>query len=501
MNLLTRRNWLLVLLGLTVGPVSNAVAQNVPVDLSGYAPSCGVEVKRDGSRLLIAWPMGGDDAGRLSLDLRSKQPLIASLGIASGSAEPKTLVRGVEPLVFLTVGTRQAPPGRPPEMSVFNTFFDKPANRPYQSYLGHLELRRVRVTSEAHRASVALGNMSIGPFSGELVFTVYAGSRLLHVEAVVSTDADRTAFLYDAGLAGETPGWQRLAWIDTEGRLQRADIDPAVVDKPLAVRHRALIAECAHGSIACFPPPHQFQFPRDWTDNLKFTWLGRDHNGFPHPFGFGIRQVADGKRPFEPWFNAPPGTRQRLGVFYLLTRGRAEDALAETLRYTHGDRFPALPGHLTFTSHWHMAVAVSAMNQKVQGIPEFVGMFKDMGINVVHLADFHGDGHQKDPGPLRLPELEMLFRECERLSDGEFLVIPGEEVDEFLGIREKGKHPGHWMSPFPRTVYWVMRRSADQPFVALDPRYGKVYRVGGRHDMVNLLKSAAQASKTPTWRN
>src|SRR5262249_51107161 len=158
------------------------------------------------------------------------------------------------------------------------------------------------------------------------------------------------------------------------------------------------------------------------------------------------------------------------------------------LRYTHGDRFPMLPGHVTFTSHWHMAVAVSAMNQKVQGIPDFVGMFKTMGVNAVHLADFHGDGHPKDPGPLRLPELEMLFRECERLSDGEFLLIPGEEGNEFLGLGEKGRHPGHWMCLFPRPVYWIMQRGPKQPFVEEHPRHGKVYRVGSRDDMVALLK-------------
>ena len=44
-------------------------------------------------------------------------------------------------------------------------------------------------------------------------------------------------------------------------------------------------------------------------------------------------------------------------------------------------------------------------------------MFKDMNVDVVHLAEFHGDGHPQDPGPLRLPELEAMFDECRRLSD------------------------------------------------------------------------------------
>jgi hypothetical protein len=504
MNRLTGKWCSVVVMAVTLGSLAGRAAQQVTVDLSAYTPGHGVDVKRDGVRLLVRWPIADKEFVLLTLDLRPEQPLIESLGIASETSESTTLLRGVEPLVFLTVGTLQAPAGRPPQMSLFNTFFDKPASRPHQSYLGRLNLRRVRATSQGQRASVAVGELTIGPFAGELVFTFYPGSRLLHEEAVVATDEERRAILYDAGLAGKSAGWQQFAWVDTEGRIQRTEVHPEVADRPLAVRHRTLIAECAQGSVACFPPPHQFQFPRDWTDNLKFTWLGREHNQFAHPFGFGIRQVPDGGRPFEPWFNAPPKTQQRLGVFYLLSRGCAEDALRETLRYTHGDRFPALPGYITFTSHWHMAVAVSAMNQQVQRIPEFVGMFKEMGVNAVHLADFHGDGHQKDPGPLRLPELEMLFRECERLSDRDFLLIPGEEVDDFLGIREKGKHPGHWMSLFPRPVYWLLRpphptlspapggegrvRGTDQPFVENHPRYGKVYRVGSRDDMVALLK-------------
>src|SRR5438132_1613959 len=107
-----------------------------------------------------------------------------------------------------------------------------------------------------------------------LVLTLYSGCRLLHVEAVVSSAEDRLAILYDAGLAGKSPGWQRLAWTDTEGRIQRTDVDAEITDRPLAVRHRMLVAECERGSVACFPPPHQFHFPRDWTDNLKFAWLG-----------------------------------------------------------------------------------------------------------------------------------------------------------------------------------------------------------------------------------
>jgi hypothetical protein len=468
-------------------------AEEVPVDLAGYRPDCGVAIRHEGQRLSIAWPMAEGEYGRMVLDLRPGGPLIESLGIGKDAAgEAVTVLKGVEPVTYVTVGSREAPPGRPPEMSVFNVFFDSPAKRPHESYRARLDLRRARVTSRGHRATVALGELSAGPFKGELHVSVYEGARLVHVEAVVSTSQERRAFLYDAGLASESPTWRRFGWIDTEGRFRREDAGAGAADRPRTVRHRAIVAEADGGSLACFPPPHQFFFPRDLTENLQSAWFGRGHRGLDDRPGFGVRQSETGGGNFVPWFNAPPGTEQHLGVFYLLSRGDAEAALREVLRFTHGDRFPDLPGHRTFTSHWHMATAVAAMQEQAKGAsrttPDFVRMFKDMGVDIVHLAEFHGDGHPQDPGPLRLPEMEAMFAECRRLSDDELLLLPGEEANVYLGLNEPGRHPGHWLYLFPRPVYWTMRRGSDEPFVEEHARYGTVYHVGSRADMVRLLE-------------
>ena len=72
-----------------------------------------------------------------------------------------------------------------------------------------------------------------------------------------------------------------------------------------------------------------------------------------------------------------------------------------------------------------------------------------------------------------------MFDQCKRLSDKEFLLLPGEEPNEFLG--------GHWLSFFPKPVNWIMARKPDAPFVTNDPTYGKVYRVGNKDDMLKLL--------------
>ncbi len=460
---------------------------------AGADDSGRAEVRRDGDRATLAWPCAPGESGRLTLDLRPGRPLFERLEIvADASKQAATLAEGVDPAVFLVVGTRENPPPTPPGMSVFNVFFDNPAKRPNRAVTATFEGKALRVLVEGPRASLAVGPIAAGPFRGELVVTAYAGARLLHVEAVLSTTEDRTAFLYDAGLVGDRPIGKGLAWVDTEGVLRREAIVPEAPDRAEAVRHRLIVAESEGGSLACFPPPHQYFYPRDFTDNLRTTWHGRSHRWLTLGFGLGVRQPETGGGNYSPWINAPPGTEQRLGVFYLLTRGKADHAVAEALRYTHGDRFPDLPGTRKFSSHWHMAFTVEAMKAKARGIdpppvPELVDIFKSLGVDAVHVAEFHGDGHPDDPGPARLAELEAMFAECRRLSDDKLLLIPGEEANMYLGPRQPGRNPGHWLEMFPKPVYFTMKRAQGQPFDEPDTRYGTVYHLGNSDDLLALL--------------
>lgn len=458
-----------------------------------YSPDCGVSIERMDDQLAIKWPVQDNEFGRLVLDLRDDTPLIATLGTSrTPDAEIRAVLRGVDPAFFLTVGSRNTPPGKPPEQK-WQVFFDKPAGRPHASFASQLARNNVRVSSAGRRATVSLDELTIDSFAGSLDLTFYAGSPLILAEAVVQTHEDLRAIIYDAGLLGDdAAGWTSITWTDTEGRTRQADAAASRKAAPIALRNRAIVASNANGAIACFPPPHQFFYPRDWTNNFGFAWFGAGHRGLDPRFGFGIKQEESGGGAFVPWFNAPPDVPHRLGVFFLLDSGSAEQALQETLHYTNHDRFPELPGRLTMTSHWHMAIAVTAMEQRRGGReptqPDYVKMFKDLGVNIVHLAEFHGDGHQQDAGPLRLPELESMFDECRRWSDDRLLLIPGEEINTYLGLELPGKHPGHWMSLFPQPVYWTLQPDDARPFVEEHPKYGKVYHVGDRATMIRLLK-------------
>jgi hypothetical protein len=461
-----------------------------PIDLTDYKTDCQVQVEGWNGNLRLTWPITDAETGVLTLDMTGQRPLIQDLAIRKNGGDAQSIISDVDPVWFLTVGERRASDEKAPDQQ-WEVFFDNPHKRPHETFTSKFTPKEARVTGSGHRATVTIDDLTIGPFTGSIELSFFAGSRFIRIDAAIKTEKDRLAVFYDTGLVTDQPSWSELAWTDAEGIRQKQK--PAGAANPIKIRHRAIAASNEHGTIACFPAPHQFQFPRDYSTNLGFVWAGEGYQGLKGKTGFGIRQNKDGGGNYVPWFNAPPGVTHHMGVFYLLTTGSAEDALTESAKLTHNDRFVEIPGHKTFTSHYHMAIAANAMKDRASGVarPEaqdYVQMFKDMNVNMVHLGEFHGDGHPRDPGPLRLPEMQAMFDECRRWSDDKLLLMPGEEANVHLGLTIPGKQPGHWMLFFPRPVYWTMVRGANQPFVEEIAPYGKVYHVGDRGDMIRLIR-------------
>lgn len=288
--------------------------------------------------------------------------------------------------------------------------------------------------SYGQRLVISIEKLELGPFSGRIDITIFANSPLVKIEAVVRTTEDRRAIFYDAGLVGGTIGDVEITYLEARpGRRPFAGAKHKGGGVRIPVRERAIAAVSKNGSVVLLPPPHQFFFPRDYSNNLGFVWLGDVAGAGRAVKGFGVCQAKTGGGKYVPWFNAPPNVDHRLGVFLVATRKKGVEALTDVGRYSRGDRFEKIPGHVTLTSHWHMAITVAAMKQKARDVdplpvPSFVDIFKRMGVDMVHLGEFHGDGHQKDGGELRLSELQGMFDECRRLSDEELLFIPGEEL-------------------------------------------------------------------------
>lgn len=442
------------------------------VDFKSYSKNSGTKVSSVNNLLTATWPTGKNDFAKLVLDLSKDKPLFKSIQLKNIE-----VAADIDPVFILTIGKRDLV-----SQNGWNIFFDKVPQKPYASYKINFDKRSASVISVGSRTVIRIAGMKATAFNGALEIILYNGSPLFNVAAVMSTNIDSTAILYDAGLISKKSLWNSISWSGTDGAIQSAVPNNKDASRNLAVKYRTIVGEGNKGSLAVFPAPHQYFYPLDEAFNLKFTWYGNNYRKLIPEFGIGIRQELEGDKRFVPWFNAPPGTNQRLNFFCLLSDNKGGAALDAVKKFTHNDVYKPMPGYKTMASHFHNEFIMNVVlaGKPVPERPEFVDVFKDAGIDIVHLGEFHYTAHPKGPDDKRLNELHALFEQCKRLSDKKFLLLPGEEPNEFFG--------GHWMQFFPKPVYWIMSRKEGMPFVANDPKYGKVYRIANKEEMLKLLQ-------------
>ncbi|MEM1441785.1 MAG: hypothetical protein AAGF67_05550 [Verrucomicrobiota bacterium] len=499
---------------------SLAMGEDLTVVRSGESPN--FHISEAGEELIVGWPIDGSTRAQVYFSLTNPAQLLRTIEIRSGDEPSKSVLQNCAPVWQLFLGEREANDDGP------YTFFDKVDERGYEEFPLTLEIESVHTEISENRAQVSFSKLTGKNFSGELRFTFFASSPLIQLEAIVSTAEENKAILYRAGLSspsnqvtqltyhkaggemttipqGEIVDYQPSKEIElkrTEG-LGREDFDPAtspligrVEDGLLQAKYRTVALESERGSIGLFPPPHKFLPPLDFAENVGFNF-GWNREGKVEA---GIRQPPLGDGRFRPWVDCPPHSRQHLDLFLLISAGSAQDCLEEISAYTNQDRYPKLDGYRTFSSHYHMwharSLIMAQRRLKTDEIPEsfkaplFVKRFKDVGMDIVHLAEFHGG---PDTGLGRYDELKVLHRECARLSDDDILILPGEEPNQHLG--------GHWISFFPRPVYWdwpqkrSLRKRKEQmvdgkfpPFEREDPELGTLYFVETAEDMLRLAE-------------
>lgn len=451
-------------------------AQNI-VNNKNFNTKHGVKASVKGTKFTITWPAGIGTSGRLVLNLKNDEPLFSNISLGKNGAY-QTVIENVDPQFILTEGKRDLI-----SQNGWNIFFDKVPLKPHQSYKVAFNKKYIKLSSSGSRTVITMSGIEAPNFKGDLQITLYDGQPLFNIAAVVSTQKDSTAILYDAGLVGRQRPVKSVSYSDVYEHVQTDNIAQPDTAKNIAVKYRTVIGTNDRGSIAVFPAPHQYFYPLDEAFNLKFLWYGNNYRQVFEGYGLGIRQELNGDNRYVPWFNAPPGTKQRLNFFCLLSTGAAPALLSNVKRFTHSDSYKPLPGYKTMASHFHNEFIMSVVlkGKPVPDSPNFVKVFKRLGVNIVHLAEFHYTAHPKGPDEQRLLELKTLFEQCSRLSNSNFLLLPGEEPNEFFG--------GHWLGFFPKPVYWIMARKPGTPFETMDAEHGKVYHIGDKNDMLALLKA------------
>jgi hypothetical protein len=252
-------------------------------------------------------------------------------------------------------------------------------------------------------------------------------------------------------------------------------VTPEGEPQPVAVRYRTIMSENEHGTLAVFPPPHAFFFPRDYSINFKFAQVGKGR--------FGLRQDPAGGSGHEgayiPWFDAPEGKVQRMSMFIYLSPERAEQTLEQVKRYTHGDTLKPIPDHIILASHMHSQLTVHEDSPPPR-TPDFKKVFKGMNVQAFQLAEFHGDGHPSDPGLVRLNELKRMFELCRKYSDEQFLLIPSEEANAYF--------PGHSVLLFPKPVYLTLVPIKAAAFSEELAPFGTVYHPQNAADLARVVE-------------
>lgn len=510
-----------------------AAGQNC--DLSGYKPAEGLRASNAASGITLEWTGENRESLRAGFTIDSGAPVVRELAARNAAGVWTVLGRDLKPEFEVTSGVRrlseqQMAPLRElgialtPEVvdrEKWNAFWDAPLSIPGRAGTNldlprkPGEIRRAhaafhatgcKVVTDGARLELSFDGVELGIFSGRLQYTAYRGSNLLRQEVIAATNQPSVAYKYDGGLAGfAIHDDTKLIWRDTARAWQQYEFGGAVNrdEVGLKARNRLAVLETGGGSLAVLPAPHKFFFAREMETNLGYVYYRKDGAA---RFAIGIRQPEreEGYKPYgvsdAVWerrvsesrgesqnfalYNAPPGTEQRMPVYFYLYAGNGRAAAERVLAYTHGDVYKPMPGYKVLVSHFHFHFNEQLTDAGTIDLqPTWLPVFRGLGINIAILADFHSDSHPADTGNIRLNEQKVYFEGCARFSDRDFLLIPGEEPDANFG--------GHYMFVFPKPVFFTHLRKPEhppaQPYSEQIPPFGTVYHTASAADELKLL--------------
>jgi hypothetical protein len=518
-----------------------AGAQTLNCDFQGYKALDGLNAEMRSGALELTWRGERGETLRASFGVNGGQPVVRELAVEK-SGKWAVLGRDLTPEYEVTTGRRrisaqQEVPLR--QLGMFTpeiierqkwfAFWDAPLNVPgragsnaavdlprkpeeIQRAWATFQITGCQVHTDGARLEANFPGVRLGVFAGGLRYTVYRGTNLVRQEVIAKTDEPSVAYKFTAGLKGFTIGNDtRLLWLDIARGWQHYLFGGPVNRDPVALkaRNRLAIVENGAGSVAVLPASHKFFFSREVESNLGYNYYRKDSDT---TFAAGVRQ-ADREESFKPYgktdavwqrrvtqarefgenfalYNAPPGTMQRMAVYFYLDSGNARATQQAVLALTHDDVYKPMPGYQVMVSHFHFHLNEELTDAgTIDYMPPWIPTFKALGINIAALCDFHADSHPTDTGKVRLEEQRVYFEGSARLSDRDFLIIPGEEPDATFG--------GHYMFLFPKPVYYThaaLRRPgssapapAEQPYSEEVAPYGKVYHTSSPETEIRLL--------------
>jgi hypothetical protein len=515
---------------------ASSLGQELNCDMTAYKAQEGLTAQIRSGVLELSWQGERREQLRAQFMVRNGQPVVQELAARKAGGAWTVLGQNLSPEFEITSGVRrlseqQMAPLRDLKIQLtpevierekWFAFWDSPLMVPGRPGTNldlprkPEEIRRVwakynatgcQVKTDGARIEVVFPGFDAGIFSGSLQYTVYRGTNLLRQEAMASTNEPSVAYKYVSGLKGfKIADDTQVVWRDTARGWQHYGFGGAVNQQPvgLLARNRLGILEANGGSLAFLPPSHKFFWSREIETNLGYVYYRKDSE---QSFSIGVRQ-PDRENGAKPWgvsdavwtrrvneargdlnnfalYNAPPGTMQRMPVYFYLSPQDSRTTQAEVMAFTHDDVYKPLPGYKVLVSHFHFHLNEQMTDAgTLDQEPTWLPVFRGLGINMAILADFHSDSHPTDTGKIRFNEQKVYFDACQRFSDRDMLLIPGEEPDANFG--------GHYMFVFPKPLFFShvkepAKGPAGQPFEEEMPPFGKVFHTTTAATELNLL--------------
>ena len=581
-----RTAWVVLGLGLMVH------ADPLRCDLAGYRSVAGLTATASTTDLTIAWDGTRNQPVRMRLAIENGTPIIEELALKGNRgwvallahASPEfRVVSGIRRITnqqldpLAGVGTKITPEIL--RKYKWEAFWDAPLNVPGSDpahndctppQRGVLdqpglprrpeEIKRAAavyhtqscsVKTNGARLEISFPGVQLGVFEGQLRFTVYRGSNLVRMEVIGVTHEPSVAYKYDAGVDGlAIDSKSRVVWRDPSGFSQDYRFGGPAGNGAITVTsaNRVVTAELANGSIAAFPPPHNFFWAREISVNLGYNWYRQDNE---KSFSFGVRQAekeantpgAEDRRQNFALRSARPGTEQRMPVYFYPALGNAQEVTEQAAAFTRNDHFERLSGYQVMATHFHMGLVgkVNAAGGPQAKIPD-LEVLRAAGVNIVAPIDGgagfgpqetkeapHEAGNVDDPKwmqwtrALGAPE-DLILDESLKYtgvlrSELKFPPAPKQENrkretsnDPFRGqaiYYETAKRQsdkdfvvmpnaellrgtiarnlgGHSDLLVSHPVFFTQSRAAGQPLVEENPKYGRVYHLADVADMMEM---------------
>jgi hypothetical protein len=515
---------------------SSASAQALQCNVAGFTPSSGIAASLATDTLTLTWDGDQGQEVRMRLGVVAGTPTIRDIAVRAKGGVWKIAGANMTPDYRVVAGFRrvteqQLQPLRQLKIDItpalvesikWDAFWDAPLNTekledtrmnaipPPDGVAGQpglprkpeeisratasYDVKACEVTSKGARVVVSFPGVNLGVFAGRLEYTIYKGSNLIVQTVVAKTEMPSVAYKYEAGLKGlAIQPASRMVWRDMANNWQEYRFGGAPNSGPVTLKasNRLVIAEGAEGSIAAFPPPHNFFWSRETAFNLGYVWYRKDGAS---SFSFGVREPDHEANPHETGRgeedttqnfalrSARPGTMQRMPVYLYVSAGAGEMAARGALAFTRDDRFKQVPGYQVMATHFHSALVgrLRAMGGDLDVRLPDLDVVKAAGINIFAPIDGGGLGFGNAAGD-RLANMADYYEVARRHSDKNFLIMPNEEG----GAAGLGGHNDLLIS---HPLFWVQSRPAGKPLVEQHPKYGKVYNIGSQADMMEMVR-------------